>query len=105
MSDCAIVAAATLSGLPYREVKQRAIRAYDYEGKGMPLWAAVALAEDCLAKRRSKVKVRNEGTPKTLKERFTGLVFTATHVMPCLKGQVSNFCGNGEEPITLTVHF
>lgn len=105
MSDCAIVAAATLSGLPYRKVKFLAEQSYGYAGKGLPLWAAVALAEDCLARKRTRLRVRKAGTPKTLKERFTGLVFTAGHVMPCVKGQVSNFCGHGEELMTLTVHF
>jgi hypothetical protein len=32
---------------------------------------------------------------------FTGLVIVDGHVMPAVKGRVSNFCGFGDHPITI----
>lgn len=36
---------------------------------------------------------------------FSGLVFVRGHVCPVVGGVVSNFCGCGDEPITVVVAF
>jgi len=45
-------------------------------------------------------------TPKQFSEttQFTGYIIVDGHVMPCVKGRVSNYCGYGDYPIILIVH-
>jgi len=39
------------------------------------------------------------------KTRFTGMLFVSGHVMPVVRGRMSNFCGHGDEPITFLMSF
>lgn len=90
---------------------QKLAKAEGWDGKseGLPTNKVISIAWELYGEKPdfSQTKEARNQTPKSYsgKTKLTGLVFTSSHVMPMIKGVVSNFNGYGDDPVAAVITF
>jgi hypothetical protein len=102
--QCSLIALDALLGMDRNEMIQMMVKYGLVENGISP--ARITLLLDELQIGWKVVKGLRNMTPRELQEQHMQgkyLVFVRGHVMPMLNGQISNFCGHGEEPVTMVL--
>ena len=102
---CWVVAFQTLTGKSRTELEALALKnGWDGKTFGVTVQTLLLMLWDITGKRPSLAAskpLREAGiTAKGFNApHFTGLVIVHGHVMPCIRGRVSNFCGHGDQTV------
>ena len=109
---CWIVALKRTTGASESKIKQLAKKeGWDGQEFGLPTAKTISILWELIGKKPDFTEtakiLKTPTTPKRYSgtTKLTGLVFTDAHVMPMIRGEVSNFNGHGDDVVKAVVTF